>query len=131
MVATSTRRGDRMKYEWKEDVWTDWRFLMPKLSCNQIRQLGTWDLADFTFGPPTLCTFGIKFRPRKWPILVRLFWRIENILRLMSWVLFLKRHITLYRIISKIRNLAFEVSDWLSWLHFEKELIRCRYYGVR
>jgi len=98
---------------------------MPKLDEKTIKKhhLGTWDLIDFVFGMPTLAlsSFDFFLRPRKRffvhsiPLPLVFLYRVENILRLMEWSLFLKGHKTLSRFVNIFRCWMFRVCDWLSW----------------
>ncbi|MGQ4915650.1 MAG: hypothetical protein ACP6IU_13050 [Candidatus Asgardarchaeia archaeon] len=112
-----------MKYEWCKDLWTGYRFLMPKLNWELIEEfgLGTLDLADFTYLSTLTMFEGLSFEiPRRWPLLLDFLWRIENVLRLLSWTLLFKRHETLSMVIDKVRNFVFKVVDDLTWMYFNK-----------
>ena len=79
----------------KTEVITDydgWSFKMPKLTTEMVCELmlGTFDLADFTFGTAR----GVGFIPSSQDIpmhwLERILWRIENVFRFIEWWLWLQ-----------------------------------------
>ncbi len=72
---------------------TGWKFYMPELYGDDIDRynLGTWDLADWTFGTayamfPIYISKGDDYQ---FSILEKIFWRLENIFRLLEWYIFL------------------------------------------
>jgi len=114
----------KIKYKTCECVFTGWRWKMPVIPKNVY--LGTWDLADWTFGPPTYITlwggiFGDKW-PKRWPRLITAIWRIENWLRCIMWTMYFKRHYTMFRALDCIRDIAFRISNGISriWYMYGK-----------
>ena len=95
-----------------EDGWC-WR--MPKLSPEDVKRLGlgTWDLADWTWGTAaipislfTLCSFSHRhFNP-----FTKLAWKVENRLRCLFWKLVLDGHERVARLVSVFRGIAFHVA---------------------
>ena len=65
-----------------------WRFVMPKIDGFIIEKfdLGTWDLADWTFGTPA-AMFMLWGNPKtQFSNLTKLVWKLENKLRLKYWL---------------------------------------------
>jgi len=103
-----------MEYEWIVDD-SGWRFLMPRLSRDDVErlELGTFDLADFTFGTANAIWF--LYRPAsEFSALEKVLWRVENALRLLEWSLILKGHRTLSELVGKVRRAVFNVAWWVS-----------------
>jgi len=104
----------RLEFEWIEDE-SGWVFLMPKLSKEDVWRLGlgTFDLADFTFGTANAIPFLYKSIER-FRAVEKVLWRVENWLRCLEWALFLRGHYILSEIVSKFRNIIFKVAWWVS-----------------
>ena len=65
-----------------------WSYVMPKLTSEDIEKydMGTFDLADWTFGTPN--AMFIFYKPvEEFSIAEKIIWRIENTLRFMEWYL--------------------------------------------
>lgn len=105
-----------MKYEWIVDD-SGWKFIMPNIDDIDIEKygLGTWDLADYTFG--TSNAIVTKFRSSStFTRLEKLLWRLENVLRLLDWTLFLKNHKILSRFVRTLRSVVFNIAWKISTL---------------
>jgi len=97
-----------MEFEWIVDE-TGWCWMMPKIDYNVIEKynLGTWDLADWTFGTSLMLDiFGYAELNK----CARFLWRIENLLRLIKWTLYFSGHSTLSEFFGKIRHLVFNLA---------------------
>ena len=107
----------RLRYKWYKDPNINYRFLMPELTeeLHEKYKFGTFDLAEFTFGPPTLCLVWSNGIIWKIPFPLLLLWRIENLLRLVQWALFLKGHYVTSHFVSLLRGFVFRLCDRLSW----------------
>ena len=70
---------------------TGWKFYMPRIDYNDMDRynIGTLDLADWTFGTwKSLLSIWMDDKI-EYSFLERVFWRLENILRLLYWYVFL------------------------------------------
>ena len=89
-----------------------WCFKMPRLTWDMIEKygLGTWDLADWTWGTPYAIVWFYKgIGEFDW--FDRVVWRVENKLRFWEWWLFFNNHRVLCRIVGWIRRMVF----WIGW----------------
>ena len=97
----------------------EWCWEMPEIPQERLRELGTWDLADWTFGTCASimalwadpCFSSKYFSP-----ITKAVWRLENKLRKWEWVMYFTDHKVLHWLLSKIRNaifkLAWKLADW-------------------
>jgi len=99
----------RFEKECDDDGWC-WE--MPKIPEERLRELGTWDLADWTWGTcaPIMALWADPcFSSRYFNPLTKAVWRLENWLRKWVWVLYFEDRKVLHWIVSKIRNAVFRL----------------------
>jgi len=99
---------------------TGWSFMMPKIDYKIIKKydLGTWDLADWTFGTPA-ALFQVWFwdlSHEQFSRLTTILWRLENKLRLKFWLHFFHGHHIRAAIYNCIRQIIFKIG-WKLALH--------------
>ena len=117
-----------MKYEWVVDDF-GWKWLMPKLSHADVEKhdLGTWDLADWTFGTtlPLEVLFLVPIDYRM-SLAVKIVWKVENALRMLYWTLYFKNRGVLAEVVRVFRELVFKAGMVMLEIEYWKQL-RKRY----
>lgn len=97
---------------------TGWSFRMPKIDGLIIEKydLGTWDLADWTFGTPA-AMFMLWGNPKtQFSKLTKLIWKFENKLRLKFWLHYFHGHHIRAAIYDCIRQIVFDIG-WKLAVH--------------
>lgn len=86
---------------------------MPRLTTRDVGRygLGTWDLADWTFGTPYAIAWFYK-HVSEFDVLDKVIWRVENLLRYWEWKLFLNNHRGLSKVVPLLRNVVFTIGWW-------------------
>ena len=119
LAVCEAKNKPKLEYETITDD-SGWEFKMPKLTQEMVVELrlGTWDLADYTFGT----CHGIiwMYKPAsEIRGLERLLWRIENWLRRKEWEYFLliewygvrnRRTRFLHKLFKTLRHAAFKLA---------------------